>query len=42
MRVSFLINDMMSTEADPVISDISQNKSEGRIFEILPYLSSIT
>lgn len=42
MRVSILINDMMNSESDIRVSDISQNQSEGKVYEVIPHLFSVT
>ena len=41
MKASLVINEIMSTEADIRLSDISNIRSEGKLYEILPHLYSV-
>lgn len=41
-NVSVLLNEMMTTESDLTVSDISLNQSQGRQYEIVPELFAVT
>lgn len=42
MRVSIIVNDMMKSEVSPKVTDIAQNQSEGKLYEVLPHLFAVT
>lgn len=42
MRASLIVNDIMTAEANIRVSDIALNVSEGKIYEMVPTLFTVT